>query len=78
MYNNIEGNVSPLQPRNPNSVGSDYCNMTETQIKVFKTVSMDRIEVLKRKCMKYLKDVFETLTVNETVQDLNVEIESVK
>lgn len=39
---------------------------------------MDRIEVLKRKCMKYLKDVFETLTVNETVQDLKAEIESVK
>lgn len=66
--------MSPLQPRNPNSVDSDYRNKTETQIKVFKTVSMNMIEVLKRKCMKYLKDVFEILTVNETVQDLKAEI----
>lgn len=54
--NNSQDNVSPLQPRKPMTSGPEYSNIVGTQDKDLKIVFMSKIEALKEKMSKSLKN----------------------
>lgn len=79
MIGDSQDNMSPLQPSHPTTAGPEKCNMEEAQDKNFNMAFMDMLEVLKEDTNTSIKS---TKTVEsemkKTVQDLQVEIESIK
>ena len=75
--------MSPPEPSNPATAGPERHKIAETQGKDLKIVFNNMIEVLKEEITKSLKDIYENTNkqwkeMNKTVQDLKVEIESIK
>jgi predicted nucleotide-binding protein (sugar kinase/HSP70/actin superfamily) len=75
--------MSPPELGNPVTAGPEHCNTAEAQGKDLKIVFKNMTEVLKEEMTKSLKEVYENTNkqwkeMNKTVQDLKVEIESIK
>lgn len=55
-----QGNISPLEPRNLTTAGSEIRNIAEAQDKNLKTAFMNIIEIHKKEKNESLKEIYKT------------------
>lgn len=51
--------MSPLEPSNPTTVGTEKSNIDEAQAKDIKTAFMNMIEILNVEMNKFLQEIYE-------------------
>ena len=75
--------MSLLESSNPTTAGSENSNVAEAQEKDLKTAFLNILELLKEEMSRYPQEIDENTKkqweeMNQTVQDLKVEIEPTK